>query len=620
MATLTPGEVTARSEHSGMANAGEMGSVCQTCARPVQVQFFYDDPMKTPITDLEIQLADSTGAVLVDGMPTEAPLARGLQDATPGVGDVRPDLGGVTYGEVPYAAGALTVTTNPSQDIQSAADEALQLQREIITSLWTFEVSMKTKFQPYVDEWQTEGWGGVGSDFVNGVGKGISDWWDGEKDFWGSAWGALKSSAAAIDNYYQNNPELYLGMVGLSLHLNKLGRQAIGALGEWWADDGPSIIDFLENLTDLMKAFLTADIDGIIRELEALTGLEDLPGVIGEFGLMIKEALADGVDWMRDMIELVRSSDVLSLMINTAMRCIMLMTPNFWAKVLGEGVGFIVPELLIWLVTTLIAALSAGAGATVLAARCASIASKIRGLIKGSAHVGKILSFMDELKPIFDKVGALAKKLRQVIVETKAGIVSNTQRLMRSSRYWRTRLDDLIRQGHGPQRHEGDVTDRQLLDRSLRGLDPMTNSPVDSVGFRRKYGVDYDPITHGVPPDFGGRSINVPGKGNLPIVMNSKIQHVIGDHATKFNTPADYVIAYDKLVESGQYKSFLSGVKIQEPIKMPLSEIFGPNFQPLIKGYARDGTPTVFGPGSEVIAIFRKENGVAKLVTMYPNP
>lgn len=339
-----------------------------------------------------------------------------------------------------------------------------------------------------------------------------------------------------------------------------------------------------------MRAFLAGDIDGIIREFENLTGMEDLPGAIGEFGLMIKEAVSDGVDWMRDMIEVLRRTPVLNLMVNTAMRCILLMTPNFWAKVLGEGVGFIIPELLIWIVATLIAGLSAGAGATVLAVRCANIASKIRKAIKGSAHVGKMLSFLDELKPIFDKIGDLGKKLRQSIEEIKSGIVNGSQRVVRSARYWRTRLDDLAGQGHGPQKHEGDVTDTQLFDRVLLGKDPLTNT---------------------VRRNDKGKIIGV------------------GKHSTKFNTPADYVRAYDKALEHPDYIEFAKSTDLRREIPMKMSEVFEGGFQARIKGYSITSgkvgqnptiAPTVFGPDTQIIARFRRENGVIKLTTMYPNP
>ena len=249
------------------------------------------------------------------------------------------------------------------------------------------------------------------------------------------------------------------------------------------------------------------------------------------------------------------------------------------------------------------------------------IASSIRNAIRGSQHVAKILSFLDEIKPIFDKIGDLAKKLRQSIEEVGERVIDQLHRVVRSSRYWRKRLDDLARQGHGPQRHEGDVTDRQLLDRSLLGHDPMTGSEVDFDKFRKKYGVGYDPVSHGTPPDFGGRSINVPGKGELPVIMSNSIRHTKGAHATKINTAADYVRAYDRIIEDQRFKSFETDSKQFLGIELPAADIFGRNFQARFKGYDTAGNPTIFGPNTKIIGVFRKNaSGTPQLVTLYPDP
>ena len=483
---------------------------------------------------------------------------------------------------------------------------------------------MRQKFQPYVEEWEKEGIVGAAAELGEGVMRGIGNWWDGEKDFWGTAWGALKSSVAVIDSYLQqaNEEGMSMWVPGAPLWnlLNKLGWDAYEGIASLFKDEG--VIDFLSDLSEVMRAFLAGDIDRLISGLRDLTGLEKLSGTLGEFGAMLKDALDNGIDWMRDMIEVLRRTPVLNLIVNTAMRCLLLMTPNFWAGVLGEGTGFIIPELLIWLITAIIAALSAGAGATLLAARCLRIASSIRNAIRGSQHVAKILSFLDEIKPIFDKIGDLAKKLRQSIEEVGERVMDQLHRVVRSSRYWRKRLDDLARQGHGPQRHEGDVTDRQLLYRSLLGHDPMTGSEVDFDKFRKKYGVGYDPVSHGTPPDFGGRSINVPGKGELPVIMSNSIRHTKGAHATKINTAADYVRAYDKLVDDPRFKSFASSTQPNLIIDdFPASSVFGSGFQARFKGYDIAGNPTIFGPNTRIVGVFRKDaSGTPQLITMYPDP
>ena len=43
------------------------------------------------------------------------------------------------------------------------------------------------------------------------------------------------------------------------------------------------------------------------------------------------------------------------------------------------------------------------------------------------------------------------------------------------------RFAEVSAQGHGPQRHEGSVTRQMLIDRVLRGIDPMTGTRVDGV-------------------------------------------------------------------------------------------------------------------------------------------
>ena len=49
---------------------------------------------------------------------------------------------------------------------------------------------------------------------------------------------------------------------------------------------------------------------------------------------------------------------------------------------------------------------------------------------------------------------------------------------------------DGFAKAHTPQRHEGDVTDQQLQDRALHGIDPMTGTTEDGVriGRRHRYG------------------------------------------------------------------------------------------------------------------------------------
>ena len=145
---------------------------------------------------------------------------------------------------------------------------------------------------------------------------------------------------------------------------------------------------------------------------------------------------------------------------------------------------------------------------------------------------------------------------------------------------------------------------------------------MDFDKFRNKYGVEYNPVAHGTPPDFGGRTINVPGKGDLPIIMNNKIRHVAGEHATKFNTPADYVRAFDAVVKDSRFEAFARST-VDDFLKINdigMNDVFGPSFLSRIKGYDLNGQATVFGPDTNIIAVFRKVNGEIRLTTLYPDP
>ena len=579
MNQMTPAEVTARAEPVANKISGTFGGVCQTCTAPRQVQFFYDDPLRTPITDLNTRFLSGDETVLAQTR-TYHPLNYGAQDTASSIQEIRDYLGTAEQPDLPHDP--LTVDTGAEADIDSAADDAWELEKGLVGDLWTFETAMVRTFQPYVDEWNRDGWTGAAGDFINGVGRGISSWWNGEKDFWGSAWGWLKSTTSSVANAAWD---------AVSNPIDTA--QAIGRAA--W-DGAQAAYAQLENLVEVLRTLLTGDIDAFFEKTQLLAALKTAGGAIGEFGQMIYDAFQNGVEWLNSLIEMIRRTPVLGLIANTAMRVITMMTPNFWAEIVGTGGGFVIPEVIIWLICLLIGALASASGAgaapavAALAARATTTAAKIRKLIKGAGNAFRAITrFLDLLQPIIAKIGPLGRKLRDSIREIARGVVDKTQRLFRRTRYWREKLDDLARQGHGPQRHEGDVTDTQLLERIRDGIDPMTGRTRDGVH---------------------GRA------------------HRVGRHATKFNTPADYVRAYEKAIDSSDYRAFLNSTDRQKEVVLNMSDIFGSNFQARIKGYTRVSgrtgqnpavAPTVFPSNTVVKVRFRRENGVVKLITMFPD-
>ena len=62
----------------------------------------------------------------------------------------------------------------------------------------------------------------------------------------------------------------------------------------------------------------------------------------------------------------------------------------------------------------------------------------------------------------------------------------------------------------------------------------------------------------------------------------------VGRHSTKFNTPADYVRAYEKTIEDPVYKALRnSTVDGRDKVTLKMTDVFGPNFQARIKGFTR---------------------------------
>lgn len=156
-------------------------------------------------------------------------------------------------------------------------------------------------------------------------------------------------------------------------------------------------------------------------------------------------------------------------------------------------------------------------------------------------------------------------------------------------------FNDLKTQGHGPQRHEGDVTPKQLEDRCTKGIDPMSGTKTDSItGKTHKYSAN----------------------------------------ATKVNTPEDYVNANNKLKSSQEFKdkaasAEISGENIISVKGEKLKDIYGAEYQSKVMGKTRIGTKanpegvsdTVFTDSSTMKGVYKKgENGDWNLVTMYPEP
>jgi len=153
------------------------------------------------------------------------------------------------------------------------------------------------------------------------------------------------------------------------------------------------------------------------------------------------------------------------------------------------------------------------------------------------------------------------------------------------------RLQQLINEGHGVQRHGAQVTRDQLIDRAVYGKDPITGTTIDGV--------------------HGG-------------------EHQYAQHATKVTSEPAYVYAENYARSSQQFIDVTnSSTTGRAQVEIPLKDIFGDNFTGNVFGITRQGpktapsgyTETVFGQDSTMIVRY-KQNSKGDWIfnTMFPQP
>jgi hypothetical protein len=197
----------------------------------------------------------------------------------------------------------------------------------------------------------------------------------------------------------------------------------------------------------------------------------------------------------------------------------------------------------------------------------------------------------------FDKTAKpLMKDMRGALKAALAGTPTPEDKIKLEA--MKTKLDQtflayLKAEGHGPQRHEGDVTPQQLSDRALSKKDPMTGTTRDGV--------------------HGGT-------------------HRCAKSATRFKDAGDYVDADDKLRESQGFRDKLAEAKrlrsTRFEMKPTLKSVLGDDYLSRVEGQTRQGSnrrPTGTAPtdltDGNLIAVYKvARDGTVTLLTMYPDP
>ena len=155
------------------------------------------------------------------------------------------------------------------------------------------------------------------------------------------------------------------------------------------------------------------------------------------------------------------------------------------------------------------------------------------------------------------------------------------------------RMAELEAQGHGPQRHEGQITDQQLEDRAVSGIDPVSGTTTDA---------------------FTGQP------------------HKYGRHATKINSPEAFVQAEQELASSAAFANEAAAAEAAGDdwavAEMPLEEIYGPDYKDQVSGKTRLGSKnnptgaenTDFTDGTMKGVYKKSDTGDWNLHSMYPEP
>lgn len=219
----------------------------------------------------------------------------------------------------------------------------------------------------------------------------------------------------------------------------------------------------------------------------------------------------------------------------------------------------------------------------------------------GSDHMSaRLQTLLDDLQETDAKVRALATEIEAEIQAARSRTGPAVGPPTAPATSVSARIEQLKREGHAPQRHGPQVTDQQLTDRALYGIDPMTGTTTDG--------------------EHGG-------------------VHGYGRDATKFVSDEALLRAADVIRSSHTYNT---ARRVDEDtglgqirVEVPLSTIFGPDYREQVRGIRRGGTrnlPTGDPPGDSppgpvdftdgtMFAYFRRApDGEYSLITMYPRP
>ena len=369
------------------AQAGAMpnsptSEVCLPCQANAQVQANYDDPWNTPITLRPLQISYVDGEMIDAGGELMSAKSLGTEDGfiTP---EVRPVLG--TYETPAPRHGMVNVSIVPEGGPDPAA-----LERAIVSDLQAYSTEMQTAVQPWITEWEDEGFRSLLSRAWEGLKSGAQAWWDGEGDFWN-----------AVGDWITNIPDM----------LVNAWDSATQGLKQLW-ENRSKILQLIRDLADGL-------VEDFERGLEALANIvKNIPG-LGEISELLNDLVQKSAEWAGAMIELATRTNVLRAIGGAILGTIMMIPPNFYAEMVSKGVGYLLPEAIIAILFAILAFFTGGGAAPALYARIAAFVLRTTNALKKAGKAGQaLLKVFNLLRNITDKVVDLVRALKARIAET----------------------------------------------------------------------------------------------------------------------------------------------------------------------------------------------------------
>lgn len=419
--TMTGTDALNKSQKSAEAESGSILKPVKECLAWIGVAAIYNDPWATPVTGCQVRIKID-GGVVADGPRTKGLSTFGKEDGQPHE-DVREELGGYRQGGVKPGSALIAL-------VPESGDDPKAIEEQILSSLTSFEASMRDHLRLWIAEWAKDGWLSIPKAKRRGQVRGLGIWWEGEVGFWASlgdaadkAWEEIKIGVSRLAERYDDLTPLekagWALMPGLMASIKAVEQSLETAQALW---------DRRDQLMNLLKAFLEGTAAAIETALEVLV---DLPG---DLGTVFKDLVKQSADWVQNMIEVARETEVFKRAIKTIMTVVMMMTPNFWAEGIGLVEGYLLPEVLITIVLIIIGALCTAAGASALAMRVAGALSKIRTAVEAAGKVGKVIAILfSKIDDLARLIGNLSKALRRKVEETINGVTNSVNRVVRKA-------------------------------------------------------------------------------------------------------------------------------------------------------------------------------------------